>query len=94
MSGLSDEPSDFQALSERIMAVKRLHEDELLRKPNVVGVGVGYRRTGGQATRDLALVVMVSSKLPAALLGERDLIPSSIEGVLVDVQEVGKLAAQ
>jgi hypothetical protein len=94
MSDLSDEPSDFQAISERIQAIKRLHEDELLRKPNVVGVGIGYRRTGGQATRDLALVVMVSRKLPAALLGKGDVIPSSIEGVPVDVQEVGKLAAQ
>jgi hypothetical protein len=94
MSDMSDESSDFQALSERVKAVKRLHEDELLRKPNVVGVGVGYRRTGGQATRDLALVVMVSRKLPAALLAEQDLIPSSIEGIPVDVQEVGKLAAQ
>jgi hypothetical protein len=65
-----------------------------LRKPNVVGVGVGYRRTGGQATRDLALVVMVSRKMPAALLAEQDLIPSSIEGIPVDVQEVGKLVAQ
>jgi hypothetical protein len=91
---MNEEPADFQEQSERIKVVKRLHEDELLRKPNVVGVGIGYRRTAGEATRDLALVVMVSSKLPAALLGEQDLIPSSIEGIPVDVQEVGKLVAQ
>ena len=91
---MNEEPADFQEQSERIKVVKRLHEDELLSKANVVGVGIGYRRTGGEATRDLALVVMVSSKLPAALLGEQDLIPSSIEGIPVDVQEVGKIVAQ
>jgi hypothetical protein len=91
---MNEGPADFQEQSERIKAVKRLHEDDLLSKPNVVGVGIGYRRTGGQATQDLALVVMVSRKMPAALLAEQDLIPSSIEGVPVDVQEVGKLVAQ
>jgi hypothetical protein len=80
-----------QEFYDRIREVKKAHEDELLSKENVVGVGIGYRQAGGEATPDLALVVMVSRKLPAAQLAEEDLIPNSIEGIPVDVQEVGQI---
>jgi hypothetical protein len=93
MKASNDQYSDLQEATERVKAVKRTHEDELLNKANVVGVGVGYRRIGGEATRTPALVVMVSQKLPAALLGEDDLIPAWLDGVPVDVQEVGEITA-
>jgi len=85
--------SDLQAATERVLAVKRAHEHELLAKPNVVGVGVGYRQTGGQPTGTLALVVMVTQKLPPSLLAPEDQIPVWIEDVPVDVQEVGEITA-
>jgi hypothetical protein len=93
MNEINQDPSNLQALTERIQVVKRAHEAELLCKANVVGVGVGYRRQAGEATSNLALVVMVTNKLPAALLAEADRIPSMIDGVPVDVQEVGKIMA-
>lgn len=85
--------SNNQDMTEHVMAVKRAHEDELLSKANVVGIGVGYRRIAGEVTSDLALVVMVTSKLPPAQLAEEDIIPVSIDGVPVDVQEVGEITA-
>lgn len=85
---------DLQAATQRILEVKKAHEEELLAKPNVVGVGVGFRRVGGEATHTPALVVMVSQKLPPALLNPEDRIPSWIEGIPVDVQEVGQISVQ
>lgn len=89
----NDHEQGYQDNTERVKAVKRAHEDELLSKPNVVGVGIGFRQTAGTTTSDLALVVMVSKKIPAAQLSDEDIIPKFIEGVPVDVQEVGEITA-
>lgn len=78
---------------DRIRAVKQAHETELLTKRNVVGVGIGFRQRGGQRTNELALIVMVREKLPQTQLTVDDLIPYEIEGVPVDVQEVGEIRA-
>jgi hypothetical protein len=40
---------------QRALEVKRRHEDELLRKPNVVAVGVGLRTRAGQPTDEVCL---------------------------------------
>jgi len=42
----------------------------------------------------LALVVMVTKKIPQRLLAPEDIIPISIEGIPIDVQEVGEISAQ
>jgi len=73
---------------DRIRQVKQAYESQLLRLANVVGVGIGLRLQGGVRTENPALVVMVKKKLPADLLAQSDLIPSEIEGIPVDVQEV------
>jgi hypothetical protein len=64
-----------------------------MRKENVVGVGVGLRMRRGTTTREVALVVMVSRKVPRAQLAEDDLVPGELDGVPVDVQEVGEVRA-
>ena len=84
---------DLKAATNRILAVKQVYEDELLSKPNVVGVAIGYRRTGGQTTDTLALVVMVTNKVPQNTLDSEDQIPISLEGIPIDVQEVGEITA-
>ncbi len=84
---------DLQSQTEKIRAVRRAYEDELMAKANVVGVGVGYRQRSGERTDELALVVMVNKKVPEALLSPEDVIPTSLEGVPVDVQEVGEIRA-
>lgn len=78
---------------EKILAVKRAHEAELMSKAHVIGCGVGYRRKAGQPTNMLALVVLVDRKIPRHQLSAHDAIPSEIDGIPVDVQEVGLLTA-
>jgi len=80
---------NHDALIERIQAVKAAHEDELLAKANVIGVGVGLRRRGGELLDEPALVVLVSQKVPRTQLADEDFVPNMIDGVPVDVQEVG-----
>ena len=82
---------NLKAETDHILAVKREHENDLLLRPNVVGVGLGYRQTGGQTTDELALVVMVSHKLPQSTLDPADQIPLTLDGIPVDVQEVGEI---
>jgi hypothetical protein len=79
---------------EQAAAVRERHEADLLSKANVVGVGTGLRRKAGQATGDVAVVVMVDKKVPRDQLAPEDVVPAQIEGVPVDVQEVGELRAQ
>ena len=85
--------SNPETTPERAQAVKQAHESELMSKANVVGVGVGFRQKGGQQTKDVSVVVMVERKVPSSELSAQDLIPAQIEGVPVDVQEVGQIRA-
>ena len=87
-----DDQARDQAIK-RVSELKVLVEDELLRKPNVVGVGVGLRQKDGEFTDEVALVVMVSKKFPGIELEPEDRIPEEIDNVPVDVLEVGELFA-
>lgn len=78
---------------DQVQAVKQSHESDLMSKANVVGVGVGYRQKEGKPTDQLGLIVLVERKQPPAELAPQDLIPQQIEGVPVDVQEVGQIKA-
>jgi len=60
-----------------------------MRKPNVVGVGIGFRQRSGELTDELAIIVSVTHKVPMEDLAPEDRIPSEIEGVPVDVQVIG-----
>ena len=48
--------------------VKRRHEAELLHKPNVVAVGVGFRTRSGQTSNEVCIVVSVARKVAASQL--------------------------
>ena len=74
--------------------VKRRHEAGLLRKPNVVAVGIGYRTRGGQPTEEICLVVSVKAKVPADRLKRSEALPASIDGVPIDVVDTGVIRAQ
>lgn len=90
---LSDDDQDLRAETERILAVMNTHEEELLSKANVVGVAIGFQRTNEESTGNLAIVVMVSNKVSKSLLSSSDQIPVSIDGIPIDVQEVGEISA-
>jgi hypothetical protein len=88
-----------EAMSEQIQitqirAVKAKYEKRLLRKKNVVGVGIGLRERKGRQTEEMVLTVLVSQKEPPASLRRSDQIPHELDGVPVDVQVVGELRAQ
>jgi hypothetical protein len=77
----------------RAQAVRQAHEADLMRRANVVGVGVGLRTRGGRREREVAIVVMVRQKVPRTMLTEADVLPGQIDGVPVDVVEVGEITA-
>ena len=79
--------------AEEIVQVKEASKNNLLNMQNVVGVGVGYKVQGGEQTDDHAVVVMVSRKLPLPALSSQAILPKNVEGVKVDVIEVGYLRA-
>ena len=74
--------------------IKNKYEVMLMSKANVRGIGIGLHMREGQPTGGVSLIVMVSHKIPASQLAPEDLIPEEIEGVPIDVQEVGDLEAQ
>lgn len=77
----------------KVKAVKDQYEAELLRKANVVGVAIGYREKAGRMTDQVVLTVMVKEKVPLSQLDAKDVIPPEIEGVMIDVKEVGEIRA-
>jgi hypothetical protein len=79
---------------QRASDVQVRYSDELMRKPNVVGVAVGYATRGGERTPEIGIVVMVDRKIPLDQLAPQDVIPSELDGVRVDVQETGAFSAQ
>ena len=78
---------------ERLRTAKAKHESELMRKANVVGVGIGFRKCDGRITDEPSIVVSVTDKVHGSLLAPEDVIPCEVEGVPVDIQVVGKLQA-
>ena len=70
--------------------VKRKYAESLLKMANVVGLGVGYRHREGELTDEVALIVLVSQKHPLHLLAPEAQLPAAIEGVPIDVQEIGE----
>ena len=90
---MSESTDDRRAESHRAQIVKRAHEEELMGKANVVGVGVGFIQREGRNAGRVGVIVMVSRKLAESELPPDDCIPTELEGVPVDVQEVGTIRA-
>lgn len=78
----------------RITRVQERYAEWLMQKPNVIGVGVGLQKRKGSFRQQPCLVVLVTHKVPDTQLRPEDRIPRELDGVLVDVQEAGMLAAQ
>jgi len=73
--------------------ILRKHRGQLLKKRNVLAVGIGYKITGGRKTKTLSIVCSVEKKLPVSELSKKDLVPEEIEGVPTDVVATGKIKA-
>jgi len=68
-----------------IIKLKRLVEKELLSRPNVCGVDVGYKYSGGKKTDEIAIRVFVRKK--AVDLSDEEKIPKEISGIKTDIIE-------
>jgi hypothetical protein len=66
---------------------------DLLKWPNVVGYGEGFKRTGGELTDELATVVLVTEKLNPVQLAVTDFIPQEVDNKPTDVIAVGFIRA-
>lgn len=80
-------------MEEKIRKIKEKYERELMKISGVVGVGIGKKIVEGKESNQLAIIVFVSKKLPKTRLEKTNIIPESLEGVPVDVQEVGVVKA-
>ncbi len=77
----------------RASDVQAKYADDLMSKPHVIGVAVGFTSEGGKRTADVGVIVMVDNKIPRAELAADELIPRELDGVRVDVQETGVFSA-
>ena len=85
--------SESDQAMQHALDVKRRHERELLRKANVVAVGIGHCSRGSVQSKEVCIIVSVRSKVPLSKLKPQDVIPAQIENVPVDVVETGDIRA-
>ena len=71
-----------------IASVLGKYEDQLMRMPNVNGVGIG--ENGGEEV----IKVYVTRKLPESALQAHEVIPKRLEGFSTDVEESQDAMAQ
>lgn len=71
-----------------IEAVKKKHEEKLMRLPNVTGVGIGEK------TGKAVIKVFVTHKVPESALRPQEIVPKLLEGYESDVEEIGVVTAQ
>ena len=77
----------------RAEAVQAKYSEELMQRAHVQGTAVGLAKVDGKLTQIIAVVALVDEKLPESELAPEDICPKQLEGVRVDVQEVGVLRA-
>lgn len=74
---------------EQVFQAQAAFQEDLLAKPNVVGVAVGRKNLVGE----LSVVTLVQQKKPVAALSAEEMVPKQLDGVRTDVIEVGYLRA-
>jgi hypothetical protein len=81
------QPDESQAAYQKVLKVKKVYEPRLMSIPNVVGVGVG------KSGDEFVLVVLVK-KMVSHPLRPEERIPIEIEGVKVEIRQIGQPGAQ
>lgn len=81
-------------MDNHLFHIQKIHERELLKKRNVVSVGVGRKYKDGKPTDKLCIVVGVSKKEQTIHLSKADVVPSKLQDVETDVFELGDIKAQ
>lgn len=75
----------------RLLRTMSVYGSDLMNRDNVVGMGVGFKEIGGKPTGRIAIVVMVSKKMPMSSIARNQAIPRQINSIHTDVLEVGEL---
>ena len=70
-----------------IKQVMDQYEEQLMRLPNVRGLGIGEKN--GQSV----IKVLVTHKVQEADLKDHEIVPKILEGYPTDVEEVGEIMA-
>lgn len=78
---------------QQVSSLRQKTQKDILKKANVIGVGVGMKETEGKKTGEVALKVLVRSKAPISSLSAKDLIPKEMDGIRTDVLAVGDIYA-
>jgi hypothetical protein len=78
----------------QIKGIKNKYVDSIIKKTNVVGVGIGRKIVGGEVTAELCIKVYVESKTAMSRLSPDTIIPATIESIKTDVVEVGRIRFQ
>lgn len=92
--GAAVEAPEIRDAQERAREVLQRERDRWLRTPNITGIGIGYKKVGGQMDFSrIALKFFVRRKLSADALREQNLepIPAEIDGVPTDVEEMREM---
>jgi hypothetical protein len=74
---------------DRYMKTLKKAKKKLLGMQNVVGVGVGHKHVRGEDTDRPAYIVYVKKKIPPHDLAREHVLPRQIDGLDVDVVEIG-----
>jgi hypothetical protein len=61
---------------------------------NIQGIGIGLKEAAGTYTGEIAVKVFVREKVPESRLQANAAVPSEVNGIATDVEEVGDLIAQ
>lgn len=77
----------------QILKVKEKFEKDLLRLPNVAGVGIGYKIAKGIHAGIPSLKIYVSKKISCRRLSKNQIIPALLDGIPTDVEEIGSIKA-
>lgn len=84
-------PLSGQSKDHRLSTILSQHEAALMNFPNVIGVAEGIRTKGGKPTGESCLVVYVSRKIPKSKLRKKEILPREVDGLPIDVVEVGRV---
>ncbi len=85
-----DNNEGLEAQNERLEAIRPIKEgveDELLQRPGVVGVDIGYKEVGGRRTDELAIRLLVEEKRDVP---PEQRMPQEFEDIKTDVIQRGR----
>ena len=77
----------------RYNVVKYKYVKKLLNLQNVTAVGIGYKTVDNKKTKEIAIIVSVTKKVPFYELERSQIIPEKLDGVRTDVVESGEIVA-